>query len=253
MNLPSNKEETDRILFELLEGNLSKQEEEFWYDYSLKNNAFATQLSLFRKMYLKEDMNVYPDHSHLLKRSPWAGFWKHPFFIGTGALLIGIGAYYASTSLTSTREEIKQTVPAKVERSLPEKNTSPIVSPKMQEGQKTETLAVPQSTVVVAQPSKSEKKTLTEAPEELKTKEVVDEQPIKPLEEKVVMPTSARDSVKVTKEVTVPVEEKKVIEKQEAVAPLQSPKATEDKANKANGLKLKVKTSKKTKTTDFNF
>ena len=253
MNLPSNKEETDRILFELLEGNLSKQEEEFWYDYSLKDNDFARQLSLFRKMYLKEDVNIYPDHSQLLKRSPWTGFWKHSFFIGTSALLIGIGAFYAFTSSTSTQEEVKQTLPVKVEQALPEKPLTPIVSPQMEEIKKTEPTTVQQIPRVVSQPSKVEKQKPTVQKEEPKAKEVLEQQPQKPAEEKVVMPTVARDSVKATKEVPLPVEEKKAIEKQETMAPSQAPKATEDKANKANGLKLKVKTSKKTKTTDFNF
>lgn len=244
MNLPNNKEETDRILFELLEGNLSKQEQEFWYDYSLKNNEFAKQLALFRKMYLQEDMNVYPDHSKLLRRSPWMAFWKSPFFVAGSTLLLGAVAFYTYTLQTpsQTKEEV---MPTQTEQIIKEENKELLISPEKDK----EELPAKSTRVTPVTPHLEdihEQKPIDRTPEEqgeVKPAPILQEEKKAPI---------LKDSIKV-KEEPVMVEEKKVEEKEEPTVPAQVPKAEEDKQNKASGLKLKVKPSRKTRPTDFNY
>ena len=245
MNLPANKEETDHILFELLEGNLPKQEQEFWYDYALKNNEFARQMALFRKIYMHEDLNVYPDHSKLLRKSPWLAFWKNPFFIAGSTLLLGAVAFYTYSMLIPSPIQ-QQILPSQTEQILKEEKKEFPVSPEKEEDRKD--LPVKSKE---AFPAISPKGDIKEEKEIDKTSvETVETKPAPVLQEGKAAPVLI-DSVKVKQEPIIT--EEKAVEKTEPAAPTQLPKKEENSQNKTKELKLKVKPSRKTKPTDFNY
>lgn len=240
MNIPSTKEETDLVLFDLLEGNLSKKEEEFWYDYSLKNKDFAHQLELFRKIYMRDDITSYPNLSKILRKSPWYVTLRWPLMLTAGIVVMASSVLYLTRSKTDS-----PFIPARPAVNLPAA---------------TETIEGPEITVSAQNTKKVTKENITkESPQPHQDLKQIHPQVLTNEPQQVIgsQPVAIKDTVLIVKE-------EKVAEKKEAPAAelekempeirkQESTEALKAKEKKSIPLKIKVKTSKKTKTSDFNY
>lgn len=236
MKLPSTREETDKVLFELLEGNLSKSEEEFWYDYSFKNEDFAKQLALFRKMYMKEDISSYPNHAQLLRKTTLFAKLKWPVIISSGLVFLAIVAFYFMDKNSPT-ESIQPATPTTTKGNKETGIKSvhvevvkiPIAKQKIQTAnrKKVQATEVEQKEPVLDIPM----------PEEV-------ERQIVPTDQKTEQMTSKKDST-----VTIDLNGNIV----EDHAPITTEIEQSKTPKKSTSIKFKVKPSRKTKTTDFNY
>jgi hypothetical protein len=240
MNIPSTKEETDLILFDLLEGNLSKKEEEFWYDYSLKNKDFAIQLELFRKIYMKDDIISYPDLSQMLRKSPWYMTLKWQLVLSASAVLVASTVFYFTTPKTYTKV-------------IPINNKQDSVTKRIEEPKPVETRTITNKVI----PQKTILKEIPHAHQNLKQTKPAETHQNKPQQIVSSLPIAVKDTViTIKEESTVEKIEEPVIEPKKEIIETkkqESIEAPKEKEKKSIPLKIKVKTSKKTKTTDFNY
>ncbi len=236
MKLPSTREETDKILFELLEGNLPQKEEEFWYDYSLKNEDFAKQLALFRKMYMKEDISSYPNHAQLLRKTTLFAKLKWPMIISSSLVFLLIVAFY----MIDKNSSVESTQPT----------TKPITNEAKQENQQ---MSIPDKAekALISKPNTKKKQADKEKPK-IENNVLVDEekQPFK-----IEKPIIVADSIPKKIEETPTLQRFKTLEElnKEPFLPEKQEVEQSRTPEKSTSIKFKVKPSRKTKTTDFNY
>lgn len=243
MNIPKNKEEIDSILFELLEGNLSKEEENFWHDYASKNNEFGRQLAIFRKTYLSDNLSAYPDHSHMIIRKT-SGFFTKKLFLSLLSILtvasITAVLVFQSSKKTDKNEDEKKAISEEGQTQL--KTTSvPCDTPKVHahEAVKFKQVEKKEKVLVMAKTKMTHQDTL---PHHV------------PIEEKIQTHPKVDSTAhhKTKEEQTLIVEEKKTVEQSDQTQSTSSPKIEAQKTPK-NDSKLNIKPSKKTRTSDFNY
>lgn len=235
MKLPVTKEERDLLLFDLLEGNLTKEEEAYWHAYALKDDIFAHQLKLFKQSYLQDSLLHYPDHSALLKKTIWIDRFLKPWVAIPSVLIIGAIAFHlypTKPTITKPIQTIKDTIATA---------TIPLES---------DTADVTVVNRPADVPTQTEKKVM------VPVKEATREDSMETPQEHLPVKHSIQDTMPPNTTVAAPPTNETEVKKdipptnQTTSTPMTKPTYPKEQNS---GIRFRVKPSKKTKTTDFNY